>query len=59
MELTCLHYDCPSFTEHDISLMTCLNLAHYIAHVMSARAQSDKVPEFYMQIALTFEFPLY
>jgi len=26
---------------------------------MSARAQSDKLAGFYMQIALIFEFPLY
>jgi len=38
--------------------MTCLDLAHYIVCVMSARAQSDKLPGFYMQIAL-FEFRLY
>jgi len=34
--------------------MTCLDLAQHVLCVMSARAQCDKLPEFYMQIALTF-----
>jgi len=32
----------------------CLNLAQFVVHMMSTRAQSDKLPGFYMQIAITF-----
>jgi len=38
--------------------MMCLDLGQYVVHVMTARAQSDKLPGFYMQIAL-FEFRMY
>jgi len=53
-ELTCLHFDCPSFTECNGFPMTCLALAQYEVYVMSTRAQSDKLPCFYTHIALTF-----
>jgi len=47
-----------SLAEQNGYLMTCLHSVQYVVHVMSVRAQSDRLPEFYMQIAL-FEFPLY
>jgi hypothetical protein len=53
-----LHYDCMSFIEHNDYPMTCLDLAQYVVCMMSATAQSDKLPGFYMHIAL-FELPLY
>jgi hypothetical protein len=53
-EPTFLHYDCMSFTGRNGYSTTCLDLAQYVASLMSARAQSNKLPEFYMQIVLTF-----
>jgi hypothetical protein len=53
-ELTCLHYDCTSFTEHNSYPMT---LAQYVVCVMPAKAQSDKLPGFYMQITFSFWIP--
>jgi hypothetical protein len=55
VEPTCSHSDCTSLTEHNGYPMICLDLAQYVVHLMSVRAQSDKLPEFYTQIAL-FEF---
>jgi len=52
--MTCLLYDCTSFTEHNGYSKTCLDLVEYVVCVMSVRVQSNKLPEFYMQIALTF-----
>jgi hypothetical protein len=52
-ELTYLHSDCMSLIEHNGYPMTCLDLSHYVV-CMSARVQSNILPEFYIQIALNF-----
>jgi hypothetical protein len=55
--LTCLYYNCMSFTEHNSCATTCIDLAQYVVCVMSARVHSDKLSAFYIQIALIFSIP--
>jgi hypothetical protein len=51
-ESTCLHYKCMSFTECNGYHIICLHLTQYVVCEMCAHVLSDKLPGFYMQIAL-------
>jgi len=40
------NYDCTSLTKHNGYPTTCQDLAQYAVHVLSTRAQCDKLPGF-------------
>jgi hypothetical protein len=51
---THLDQECTSFTERNSYPITSLDLAQNVVCIMSARAQPNKLPGFYMNTALTF-----